>query len=416
MLTEEPRKVVAIILAGGKGERFGSEVTKPFLSLNGKPVIDYSLDVIAPLVDDVIVVSPKPYKNYKWAAPGALRQQSVESGLNACPEDTKYVIIHDAARPFITTEMIQRMIRYLMIGVPSLCTAVQITDGYAEGCHIESKANRFLTQTPEGFDFRVLKRAYTRISHVDNIFDGDAHLLWKVEGILPFMVPGIPLNSKITFPKDLDNAEGILRYNNAPITTSPNLKNKRFLLFGGTGGIGSSCKRIIEESGGLVDSPRRPNYDLCAPWNYHRLKFEDYAGIVHAAGVYTTDTRPCTMFEINTGSCYHLMLMALEQKWQGNMVFLSSAAATYGRKGIAMYSASKAALNSLIESMHDELAETGIFVNAIAPAKVDTKLQSTINPGADPAQMLKPDFVAGYVARYLDTKEHGHIIYLRNGI
>ena len=119
--------------------------------------------------------------------------------------------------------------------------------------------------------------------------------------------------------------------------------------------------------------------------------------------------------EVNFNSCVRLVELAEKQSWKGNMVFLSSASATYGRKGIPIYSASKSALNSYIESRHEELAEKGIYLNAIAPSKVDTKLQTAINPNTPRDSMLTPDYVADFVLRYTDTKVSGHIIYLKVG-
>jgi molybdopterin-guanine dinucleotide biosynthesis protein A len=62
--------VSAVVLAGGQGTRFGSHVPKPFMSLNGRPVIDWSLDAIEPEVDEVVVVAPTPYRNYRVGIAG----------------------------------------------------------------------------------------------------------------------------------------------------------------------------------------------------------------------------------------------------------------------------------------------------------------------------------------------------------
>jgi NAD(P)-dependent dehydrogenase (short-subunit alcohol dehydrogenase family) len=117
---------------------------------------------------------------------------------------------------------------------------------------------------------------------------------------------------------------------------------------------------------------------------------------------------------VNFDSCVKLVKLAEAQNWKGNIVFLSSASATFGRKGIPIYSASKSALNAYIESRAEELAEKGIYINAIAPAKVDTPLQASINPNASKDEMMSPDYVADYVCRYIDTDVYGHIIYLKN--
>lgn len=71
----------AIVLAGGKGERFGSSIPKPFMSLNGKAVVQYSLDAFEGLVDEIVIVSNKQYKDYTCVKPGEKRSDSVLNGL-----------------------------------------------------------------------------------------------------------------------------------------------------------------------------------------------------------------------------------------------------------------------------------------------------------------------------------------------
>lgn len=119
--------------------------------------------------------------------------------------------------------------------------------------------------------------------------------------------------------------------------------------------------------------------------------------------------------KVNFDSFVRLVKLAEEQNWKGNIVALSSTASTYGRKGIPLYSASKSALNAYIEARHEELKAKGIYLNAIAPAKVDTRLQEVINPNTPKSEMMTPEYVADYVLRYIDTNVSGHIIYLRVG-
>jgi short-subunit dehydrogenase len=138
-----------------------------------------------------------------------------------------------------------------------------------------------------------------------------------------------------------------------------------------------------------------------------------YRAIVYTATNYTDNN---LIMEVNFTAFTRLIDYLRESRWQGNVVVYSSTAATYGRPGMALYSASKAALNAYIEATHDELASVGIYLNAIAPAKVQGKLQATLNPNADPAQMLTPAYVAERTLPYLDTKTHGHIVYLRVGL
>ena len=89
-------KTVGIILAGGRGDRFGSHIPKQFVSLNGKPVIQYSIDALEPACDEIILVSDVPYKDYTCVPSGITRSESVWNAVNhlrdASPD---FVVIHD---------------------------------------------------------------------------------------------------------------------------------------------------------------------------------------------------------------------------------------------------------------------------------------------------------------------------------
>lgn len=380
--------VSAVILAGGKGERFGGN--KCFVSLNGKPVIEYSLSVIEPLVDEIIIVSPTPYKNYKTVPPGKSRGQSVYNGVREADGD--FILIHEAVRPFITPEIVQKCLSELKNGAQSVDTAVPVVDGVLWKDNPLSKENYYISQTPECFKKSTLLEAFEKanISYQDEVT-----MVADVLGIKPKVVEGVYINSKITFPQDLPNAEGILKFTQRPIQTNPSLGGKTIAVYG-NGDIAKACISELEKQNAKVLQYKRGNW----------FSIPKADGYIYAAGNYTD-----SIMEIN----FSIPLQLLNEIESGNIVFLSSTAATYGR-GEALYSASKAALNSLIESKHEELAKKGVFVNAIAPARVKGKLQEHFAPGKDQTSFLDPKEVADWCLKYLDTTEHGHIIFLRNQV
>lgn len=392
----------AVILAGGKGERFKSSVSKQLMSLNGKPVIQYCLDVIEPLVDEVIIVSNSQYKDYKCVPGGATRSESAYNGVMATTGD--FVIIHEGARPFLRADTIQQIKELLLCGNDCVDTVSPIIDGYVHNGVSKSKVGRFLGLTPEAFRRDILVEAFLQTPKRDWMDE-----ITMVQAIRPetniAFIKGESFNSKITFEQDLAYSEGIMKFWNRPITTIPDL-SRNVLVFGGSGGIGSACIRRLPN----YYAPRHKEIDLST--NNWEIDLKEYKAIIHSAGEYANQEK---IMEVNFNSCVRLVEMAEKQNWKGNIVFLSSACATYGRKGIPLYSASKSALNAYIESRHEELAEKGIYLNAIAPAKVDTKLQTAINPDSPKSSMLTPDYVADFVLRYTDTKVSGHIIYLKVG-
>lgn len=386
-----------ILLAGGKGERFGATIPKQFMSLNGKKVIQYSLDVIEPLVDEVIIVSPNQYKDYLCVEPGETRGDSVKNGLDHCTCDC--VIVHEAVRPFVTKRQIEQ-IKELLKTNEVVDTITPLVDGFIDDFVPKSKEKKFLGLAPEGFDRITLLQGF---ANAKKKYQDEVTMLYDLFKITPAYIEGTSFNSKITYSDDLGYAEGIMKFWNKPIDTKPDL-TKKVLVLGGSGGIGSACMRLLPNS----RSFSREALDLSKDFE---IDLSDYEAIIHAAGEYANESK---IMAVNFDSCVKLVKLAEDQNWKGNIVFLSSASATFGRKGIPIYSASKSALNAYIESRAEELAEKGIYINAIAPAKVDTPLQASINPNASKDEMMSPDYVADYVCRYIDTDVYGHIIYLKN--
>ncbi len=394
-------KFTAIILAGGKGERFGSSISKQRMSLNGKAVIQYSIDVFEPLVDEIVVVTNGQYKNYKCVPGGQTRNESAYNGLMASTGD--FVIIHNGARPFLRPETVQEIKSMLRKGYDYVDTVSPIIDGFVQEGKSYTKKGKYLGLTPEGFKRGVLIGAYKETVLRDWMDE-----VTMVQEVLPYaqgaFVNGQSFNSKITFAEDLAFAEGIMKFWTRPIETKPRLEGQ-FLIFGGSSGIGKACADRLENA----CCPPRSQIDLSKDWY---LDLENYKAIIYSAGEYADQSK---IMRVNFDSFVRLVELAEGQSWKGNIVALSSTAATYGRKGIPIYSASKSALNAYIESRHEELAQKGIYVNAIAPAKVDTRLQTAINPNTPKEEMMTADYVADYVLRYTDTQVSGHIIYLRKG-
>jgi len=105
------KRIIAIVLAGGVGERFGADIPKQFVNLNGRPIIAYSLETFMkhPDISDIVVSTHEKYSQLvKKLCPDAIlvkggntRQESSLNALKVCPEDTDYVLIHDAVRPFL---------------------------------------------------------------------------------------------------------------------------------------------------------------------------------------------------------------------------------------------------------------------------------------------------------------------------
>lgn len=219
-------KTTAILLAAGKSERFGNDIPKPFLLLNGKAIYQYSLDVLLghTQIDELILVLPKnllstekeklekSFKTIHLIAGGKTRFESVQNALTVLDSSVKNVIIHDAARPFITSKLIDNCLVNLDRNKAVSC-AIESTDTlvFTENDLAESypKRNKIMhLQTPQVFQTELLKEAYSLAKKEgETNFTDDSSLVHYFNLAPVYLIPGSEENIKITFQKDLLLAE-----------------------------------------------------------------------------------------------------------------------------------------------------------------------------------------------------------------
>lgn len=218
-------KTAAILLAAGKSERFEGELAKPFLLLNGKPIYQYSLDVFKKHqhVDSIIFVVPKDLlakekvninnKNIIVIEGGKSRFESVRNALNHIDGSYQNIIIHDAARPFITNNLIDICLNALTQSSAVSCAiestdTVVITDTIGLVNSYPKRSNIKRIQTPQAFQKNILKKAYSLAQKEGKTNFTDDSSLIHYFGLAPiYLVPGNDANIKITFPSDLQLAE-----------------------------------------------------------------------------------------------------------------------------------------------------------------------------------------------------------------
>ncbi|MGQ9500301.1 MAG: 2-C-methyl-D-erythritol 4-phosphate cytidylyltransferase [Dissulfurimicrobium sp.] len=222
--------VSAIIAAAGEGVRFGMSMPKQFLPLGGRPLIAWSIAVMArsPLVDEIVLISSAVHeervrklaasyagnKTVKVVRGGATRQESVRAGLLAVAENIKWVAVHDAARPFVTTELLEKV--YLLakeIGaaIPALPIndTVKETDDSRLILRTIDRSRLYLAQTPQVCKRFDLVRAFEDAQRFRFKATDEASLLEFI-GVDIGLAEGSALNIKITFPDDLRLAEAII--------------------------------------------------------------------------------------------------------------------------------------------------------------------------------------------------------------
>lgn len=223
-------RVAALLLAAGRGERVGARRPKALLQLAGKPLWAHAAEALArsPRVEWVLPVVPEEAltefspdglscdaqaKLMAAVAGGAERQDSMRVGLAALPAEATLVAVHDAARPLVAAEDIERVIAAAAEGGAALL-AVSATDTIKrarDGIVVETPARSecYAAQTPQVFRVALLREAMENAEAGAFLGTDDAELVERL-GHRVRVVVGQRSNLKITYPGDLEMAERIM--------------------------------------------------------------------------------------------------------------------------------------------------------------------------------------------------------------
>src|SRR6476620_8747608 len=155
--------VVGIVPAAGRGERLGSDRPKAFVVCAGRPLIEWSLDVLRAVCDRVVVAVPPGMSYPDSVEGGPVRSDSVRRALAAAPEAT-VAVVHDAARPFVTRELVERCIDALpghdgAIAASPVTDTVKQVDEDLTVIRTLDRSTLWAIQTPQVFVADVLRRA-----------------------------------------------------------------------------------------------------------------------------------------------------------------------------------------------------------------------------------------------------------------
>ena len=238
--------MTAIVAAGGRGLRLGLSQPKQLVEIAGRSILERSVSLFAshPEVDEIIVALPSEIasdppqyllhvgKPLRIVAGGTRRQDSVAEAFRAVSEQTDVVVVHDAARPFATADLISKTIAAAAESGAALA-ALEARDTVKQGREgvVQSTLDRrtiFLAQTPQAFRQSVLRDALSLGSEAT-----DEAALAEQAGHQIRIVQGEASNIKITTPDDLPIAEAIARQDAKPART-------------GRAGFGYDLHRLVE--------------------------------------------------------------------------------------------------------------------------------------------------------------------------
>jgi 2-C-methyl-D-erythritol 4-phosphate cytidylyltransferase len=225
--------ICAVVVAAGKGVRLQSKISKPLVRLGPKNILAYSLQTLSECADikSIIVVANRSNLSAVKRSitslrlpqvsdvvqGGERRQDSVRSGLDAVPAECNYVLIHDAARPFLDSASLKRLIIGVrktgaaILGVPVKCTIKEtVRQRRARRQVVKATLDRerlWEIQTPQAFRKDIILKAYNSFGMI-NVTD-DSALVEKL-AIPVSMVMGSYMNIKITTPEDIHVAAALL--------------------------------------------------------------------------------------------------------------------------------------------------------------------------------------------------------------
>jgi 2-C-methyl-D-erythritol 4-phosphate cytidylyltransferase len=219
--------VWAVLVAAGRGERFGGDRPKAFAALAGRPLLAESLERLdaCPRIEALVVVAPAGWeepaillaeelgagKVTVVVAGGETRSASVRLGLAEVPQDAETILVHDAARPLVSDEVVERVLAALDEGFEGAVPGLPVADTLkraADGVVVETleRAGVYAVQTPQAFRADALRRALA-----GPLAEGsDCAAFVEAAGGRVRIVEGDPALLKVTTRADLEAVEARL--------------------------------------------------------------------------------------------------------------------------------------------------------------------------------------------------------------
>ncbi|MGF7453583.1 2-C-methyl-D-erythritol 4-phosphate cytidylyltransferase [Pasteurella bettyae] len=219
----ESRSIIAVVPAAGVGSRMQADKPKQYLQLLGKTLLEHTLDVLLsyqPIQQVIIAVAENdPYlpqlaitehPKIKVVKGGANRADSVFNSLQVITDKRAWVIVHDAARPCLTHEDLDKLLQITdeqgaILAIPAVDTIKRATS-QLQIQKTEDRSQLWLAQTPQFFRVDLLSQALQYASEQGLVVTDEASAM-EFSGFRPHLVAGRSDNLKVTRPEDLALAE-----------------------------------------------------------------------------------------------------------------------------------------------------------------------------------------------------------------
>ncbi|NPA73563.1 MAG: bifunctional cytidylyltransferase/SDR family oxidoreductase, partial [Epsilonproteobacteria bacterium] len=404
---------VAVILAGGSGSRFSSELPKQFIRLAGHYIIEYTLKTFEnnSNIDEICIVANKEYfdkykkivkdngfkKVKKIISGGKERFDSSFNAVNEYKDIECNLIFHDGVRPFVNDRIINDTVMALKkykavdVAIPTADTIIKVENSF-----IEEILNREVLkrgQTPQAFNIKTITKAYEKFKKDENPpkFTDDCGIVKYYLNEKIYVVKGDEINIKITYPADLLFAEKIIQFRSLSYQGKLcDLSHKVVVVFGGSSGIGKEIVLLAKKKNAKVYSFSKSNgYNITnkdaiiKAFKYVLDKEKGIDYIINTVGVLIKKNLEDMDIEdienqLNTNLKSSILIAkyAIPVLKKNSMIlFFTSSSYTKGRASYSIYSATKAAIVNLTQALSEELIEKKIKVNCINPSRTLTPMR-----------------------------------------
>ncbi|WP_243742557.1 bifunctional cytidylyltransferase/SDR family oxidoreductase [Actinorugispora endophytica] len=454
-------RTIAVVLAGGSGQRIGLSTPKQLLKIAGKPILEHTLAIFeeAPEIDEIIVMMNPGFvrdaeaitrkagfqKVTRILPGGTSRNATTQLALDALegndPATTK-VLFHDAVRPLLSQRIVVDCVRALDeytavdVAIPSSDTIIEVDDDTITDVPRRARLRR--GQTPQAFRLGTIQNAYAK-AWQDPGFEAtdDCTVVLRYLPEEPiFVVAGDEHNMKVTQPVDIFIADKLfqLASDSTPEFGEDDYRERfagrTVVVFGGSYGIGAGVAELAERYGARVFCYSRsatrthvenPSDVSAALAQAHAATGRiDYvvntAGVLRIGRLDQTDEATIEdALRVNYLAPIHIAKSAFPYlaNTGGQLLLYTSSSYTRGRAEYSLYSSAKAATVNLTQALADEWASDGVRINCINPERTQTPMRTKAF-GDEPANsLLSAEKVARTSLDVLLSDLTGHVIDVR---
>lgn len=454
-------KNIAVLLAGGKGNRFGGNLPKQLIKVAGKTIIEHTIEVFQKStdIDEIAIVSNPNYisniedivnkngytKVKKILRGGKERSDSSLAAIRAyeLEYDEANLIFHDAVRPFIELPIIKNVVDALKdfnavdVAIPATDTIIEVDESNVIS-NVPNRDNLRRGQTPQAFRLSTIRDAYDKALNDPNFKATDD--CGVVVKYLPtekiFVVDGSETNIKVTYSLDMFIADKLFQLKHLDFSGKDFsnefkscLKSKVAVVFGGSYGIGKDIIDMLSSMGAKVfafsrsgtdtNVKNREDISLALEKVYNECGSIDF--VVNTAAILNKE--PLMNLEENTirdiidVNYLGMINVATEsfkylKETNGHLLLYTSSSYTRGRSSYSLYSSTKAAAVNFTQAIAEEWKIFGIKVNCINPERTKTPMRVK-NFGIEPeGSLLESKEVAKVSILTLLSDFTGQVIYV----